>query len=72
MCIRDRYQGGNELQYVIPGLSKEMVVVIQALVILFTGAMEGLFRPGLQRIFMTLSPQQKAAAIEANQVKSGS
>ncbi len=45
------YQGGNELQYVIPGLSKEMVVVIQALVILFTGAMEGLFRPGLQRLF---------------------
>ncbi len=45
------YQGGNELQYVIPGLSKEMVVVIQALVILFTGAMEGLFRPALQRLF---------------------
>ena len=45
------YQGGNELQYVIPGLSKEMVVVIQALVILFTGAMEGMFRPGLQRLF---------------------
>jgi simple sugar transport system permease protein len=66
------YQGGNELQYVIPGLSKEMVVVIQALVILFTGAMEGLFRPGLQRIFMTLSPRQRAAAIEANSVKSGS
>jgi simple sugar transport system permease protein len=55
------YQGGNELQYVIPGLSKEMVVVIQALVILFTGAMEGLFRPGLQRIFTTLSPAPKAA-----------
>ena len=34
-----------------------MVVVIQALVILFTGAMEGMFRPGLQRIFTTLSPE---------------
>jgi len=66
------YQGGNELQYVIPGLSKEMVVVIQALVILFTGAMEGLFRPSLQRIFMTLSPGQKAAAVAASQVKSES
>jgi len=66
------YQGGNELQYVIPGLSKEMVVVIQALVILFTGAMEGLFRPGLQRIFTTLSPGQKANAIAASQVKSES
>ena len=34
------YQGGNELQYVVPGLTRELVVVIQALVILFTGAME--------------------------------
>jgi simple sugar transport system permease protein len=66
------YQGGNELQYVIPGLSKEMVVVIQALVILFTGAMEGLFRPGLQRIFTALTPAQKAAAVDRNTVKSES
>lgn len=66
------YQGGNELQYVIPGLSVEMVVVIQALVILFTGAMEGMFRPGLQRIFTTLSARQKAAAVERNTVKSES
>jgi len=60
------YQGGNELQYVIPGLSKEMVVVIQALVILFTGAMEGMLRPGLQRIFATLSFGQKAEAVARN------
>jgi simple sugar transport system permease protein len=57
---------------VIPGLSVEMVVVIQALVILFTGAMEGMFRPGLQRIFTTLSSRQKAAAMESNTVKSES
>ena len=56
------YQGGNELQYVIPGLSKEMVVVIQALVILFTGAMEGLFRPGLQRAFMLFGTSAKREA----------
>ena len=49
-----------------------MVVVIQALVILFTGAMEGLFRPGLQRIFTTLSPGQKAEAVARNTVKSES
>jgi general nucleoside transport system permease protein len=66
------YQGGNELQYVIPGLSKEMVVVIQALVILFTGAMEGMFRPGLQRIFATLSVRQKSEAVDRNTVKSES
>ena len=62
------YQGGNELQYVIPGLSKEMVVVIQALVILFTGAMEGMFRPGLQRVFALFTPAQKADAVARNTV----
>ena len=66
------YQGGNELQYVIPGLSKEMVVVIQALVILFTGAMEGMFRPGLQRAFALFTPAQKAEAVDRNTVKSES
>jgi general nucleoside transport system permease protein len=66
------YQGGNELQYVIPGLSKEMVVVIQALVILFTGAMEGMFRPGLQRAFALFSVGQKAEAVDRNTVKSES
>ena len=62
------YQGGNELQYVIPGLSKEMVVVIQALVILFTGAMEGMFRPGLQRAFALFTAAQKAEAVARNTV----
>jgi ABC-type uncharacterized transport system permease subunit len=58
------YQGGNELQYVIPGLDRYMVVVIQALVILFTGAMEGLLRPSLERSFMLFSPEQKAKAVK--------
>jgi general nucleoside transport system permease protein len=66
------YQGGNELQYVIPGLSKEMVVVIQALVILFTGAMEGMFRSPLQRVFVLLSARQKAVALERGTVESES
>jgi simple sugar transport system permease protein len=56
------YQGGNELQYVISGLDRTVVVIIQALVILFTGAMEGLFRPALQRGFILISPQSRADA----------
>ena len=32
----------------------------------------GALQADLQRIFMTLSPRQRAAAIEANSVKSGS
>ena len=58
------YQGGNELQYVIPGLDRYMVVVIQALVILFTGAMQGLLRPPLEFTFMLFSPEQKAEAVK--------
>lgn len=63
------YQGGNELQYVISGLDRTVVVIIQALVILFTGAMEGLFRPGLQRTFMLFSPEQKAEAVAVSSAR---
>ena len=63
------YQGGNELQYVISGLDRTVVVIIQALVILFTGAMEGLFRPGLQRGFMLFSPEQKAEAVAVSSAR---
>ncbi|MEX0628638.1 MAG: ABC transporter permease [Cucumibacter sp.] len=58
------YQGGQELAFVMPDVPKEMVVVIQALVILFTGAMEGLFRVPLENFFTWLSlrrPQKEAA-----------
>ena len=38
------YQGGAELAFDMPSISREMIVVIQALVILFTGALENLVR----------------------------
>jgi len=57
------YQGGLELQFEMPAVTRDMIVVIQALVILFTGAMEGLLRPGLENAFMVLGPQQKAEAM---------
>lgn len=63
------YQGGGELQFVMPGLTREVVVVIQALVILFTGAMEGLLRPPLQGVFMLFGPRQKATAMAAASTK---
>ncbi|VAW14871.1 Predicted nucleoside ABC transporter, permease 1 component [hydrothermal vent metagenome] len=45
------YQGGQELAFMMPAVTREMIVVIQALVILFTGAMEGLFRGPLETVF---------------------
>lgn len=45
------YQGGAELAFEKPKISRDMIVVIQALVILFAGALEHMFRPSLVRLF---------------------
>jgi general nucleoside transport system permease protein len=45
------YQGGAELAFEMPNITRDMVVLIQGLAILFAGAMEQLFRPALVRIF---------------------
>jgi general nucleoside transport system permease protein len=41
------YQGGSQLSFDLPKINRDMVVVIQGLVILLCGAMEGLFRTPL-------------------------
>ncbi|MGF1474258.1 MAG: ABC transporter permease [Geminicoccaceae bacterium] len=41
------YQGGSELAFDMPAISRDMVIVIQGLVILFAGALENMFRPSL-------------------------
>ncbi|PZQ46976.1 MAG: sugar ABC transporter permease [Rhodovulum sulfidophilum] len=45
------YQGGSELAFEMPNISRDMIVVIQALVILFTGALENLTRAPIERLF---------------------
>jgi len=45
------YQGGADLAFDMPKISREMVVVIQGLVILFAGALEFLFLPILLPMF---------------------
>jgi simple sugar transport system permease protein len=47
------YQGGAELSFAKPEISRDMIVVIQGLVILFMGALEYVFRPWLAAIFFT-------------------
>ena len=44
------YQGGVELEFEMPAVSREMIVVIQALVILFTGALDNMVRMPLERL----------------------
>lgn len=45
------YQGGAEIAFEMPNISRDMIVVIQGLVILFAGALEHLFRPTVVAIF---------------------
>jgi len=45
------YQGGAELAFEMPGISRDMIVIIQGLVILFAGALEHMFRPSVQALF---------------------
>jgi len=45
------YQGGAELSFEMPTISRDMIVIIQGLVILFAGALEHMFRPTIARMF---------------------
>ena len=45
------YQGGSEIAFEMPTVTRDMVVVIQGLVILFSGALEHLFRVPLVALF---------------------
>ncbi len=51
------YQGGAELAFEMPNISRDMIVIIQGLVILFAGALEHMFRPRVQAVFASFSPR---------------
>jgi len=55
------YQGGSELSFDMPTLSRDLVVVIQGLVILFAGALEHMFRPQLEALFVRSRTAEAAA-----------
>ncbi|MDF2369845.1 MAG: ABC transporter permease [Rhizobiaceae bacterium] len=48
------YQGGAEISFEMPEISRDMITIIQGLVILFAGALENMFRPALVAFFATL------------------
>ena len=49
------YQGGSELSFDMPNITRDMIVVIQGLVILFAGALEYMFRPALVRLYQSFA-----------------
>ncbi|MEQ1952075.1 ABC transporter permease [Mesorhizobium sp. CN2-181] len=51
------YQGGAELAFEMPNVSRDMIIIMMGLVILFAGALEHMFRPTVQTIFASLSPR---------------
>lgn len=55
------YQGGAELA-LWTKIPREMIVVIQALVILFTGALDNMVRMPLERMFLAAKRRNKGAA----------
>lgn len=58
------YQGGAELAFEMPGISRDMIVIIQGLVILFAGALEHMFRPSLEALFASVHPQSMGLKAE--------
>ena len=54
-------QGGAELAFEIPTISRDMVTVMQGLVILFSGALAELSRPWLEALFSGLSRRSLSA-----------
>ena len=56
-------QGGSQLAFDMPKINRDMVVVIQGLVILFCGALENVFRAPLSAIFARFSTVEKTAAV---------
>ena len=58
------YQGGSELAFEINGFSREMVFVLQGLIVLFAGAMAQVAAPALARLYR-LAGGGRAAAKES-------
>jgi ABC-type uncharacterized transport system permease subunit len=54
------YQGGAELTFEMNGMTREMILVIQALVILFTGALDNMVRGPLEALFLSRRRQPVA------------
>ena len=58
------YQGGAELAFEMPKISREMVVTIQGLIILFSGALAYMSQPWIERLFTALGIGRTAEAGE--------
>ncbi len=58
------YQGGAELAFDMPAISRDMIVIIQGLVILFAGALENMIRPGVGAAFQFVRFRPSAKIVQ--------
>lgn len=56
------YQGGAEMSFEMPAITRDMIVIIQGLVILFAGALEHMFRPYISLFFGRVADSSLKAA----------
>jgi simple sugar transport system permease protein len=56
------YQGGAELAFEIPTITREMIITIQGLIILFSGALAYMNRPWVERLYLRLTAAKAAEA----------
>lgn len=52
------YQGGAELAFEVPKITREMVVAIQGLIILFSGALALMLRPAMVKLWLATRPKR--------------
>lgn len=55
------YQGGAELAFERPNITRDMIVLLQGLVIMMAGGLEHLFRPNVERFFALRRPSAAGA-----------
>ena len=55
------YQGGSELAFEINGFSRDMVFLLQGLIVLFAGAMAQVAAPALYRLWQLVRPATRPA-----------
>jgi general nucleoside transport system permease protein len=53
-------QGGAEVAFEVPGFTKDMIVMMQGLIVLFSGALAYVFAPWIERVYFALSKEQVA------------
>ena len=53
-------QGGAEVAFEVPGFTKDMVVMLQGLIVLFSGALAYVFAPLIARVYFALAKKEGA------------